>query len=102
MTRKKISCDVCGERNGKILNRHHIIPQCDERCTNKDYNISILCPNCHTNVHEGEIIIIGLYQSTSGWKLIWYKKGEEPPIEKDFWLIKQNPLILRRKDNGSN
>jgi endogenous inhibitor of DNA gyrase (YacG/DUF329 family) len=100
MTRKKIKCDVCGERNVKILNRHHIIPQCDERCTNKDYNIAILCPNCHANVHEGEVIIIGLYQSTDGWKLMWFKKGEEPPIEKDFWLIKQNPLILRRKDNG--
>lgn len=100
MTRKKLKCDVCGEVDSKILNRHHIIPQCDERCTNKDFNISILCPNCHTKVHEGDIIIIGLYQSTDGWKLLWFKKGEEPPIEKDFWLIKQNPLIKRRKQNG--
>jgi hypothetical protein len=46
------------------------------------------------------LIIVGLYQSTDGWKLMWFKKGEKPPIEKDFWLIKQNPLILRRKDNG--
>lgn len=98
--RIKVFCEVCGERNKKILNRHHIIPQCDERCTNKDKNIAILCPNCHGMVHEGEIIIIGVYESTAGLKLLWFKEGEEPPLPEEFWLIKQNDLVLRRKKDG--
>jgi hypothetical protein len=98
--RNKVYCEVCGELNKKILHRHHIIPQCDKRCSNKDKNIAILCPNCHTKVHEGEIIIIGLYESTDGLKLMWFKKGEEPPLKEEFWLIKENSLVIRRSENG--
>lgn len=101
MVRKKVFCEVCGNKDVSILNRHHIIPQCDENCTNKDYNIAILCPNCHAKVHEGEVIIVGLYQSTNNLKLLWFKKGEKPPIEEDFWLIKNNPLVIRRNEDGN-
>ena len=98
--RIKNQCEVCGEKNKKILHRHHIIPRCDKRSTNKDGNIAILCPNCHSLVHSGEIIIIGLYESTNGKRLMWFKKGALAPIEKEFWLIKQNPLIVKGEKNG--
>ena len=102
MTRIKKQCEICGEKDSKILHRHHIIPRCDDRCSNKDSNIAILCPNCHTKVHEGDIIIIGVYQSTNNLKLMWFKKGGKPPIEEEFWLVKQNPLIIRRVQDGTN
>lgn len=100
MTKIKKQCEVCGEDDISILHRHHIIPRCDDRCTNKDSNIAILCPNCHTKVHEGEIVIIGVYLTTNGLQPMWFKRGEKAPFEREFWLIKQNPLILRRNDNG--
>lgn len=26
---------------------------------------------------------------------MWFKDGDPPPLEKEFWLIKDNPLVLR-------
>lgn len=90
--RPKIKCEIC-ELSDVLLHYHHIIPQCDERCTNTNSNLAILCPNCHTKIHEGKLIIIGVYKSTHNYSLMWFKKGEIPPIAKEFWLIEKNPLI---------
>ena len=90
----KIKCEICDLADKKILHYHHIIPQCDAMCHNGKNNISILCPNCHSSVHAGDIIIIGVYPSSDGRCLMWFKKGEEPPISKEFWLVKDNPLVL--------
>jgi hypothetical protein len=95
--RSKRNCEVCGEGDKNLLHRHHIIPQCDPRCTNKDSNIAILCANCHTKVHYGEIIIIGVYQTSGGKKAMWFKKGETPLIEEEYWLVKDNPLVVRER-----
>ena len=92
--RPKIKCEICGLKDSSILHRHHIIPQRDSRCSNNDNNLAILCPNCHSKVHTGELIIIGVYQSTDGKSLVWFKKGETPPFPKDQWLIKENPLVI--------
>jgi hypothetical protein len=48
-------------------------------------------------VHAGEIIIIGVYSSTGGRKMMWFRSGEVPPLPKEFWIIKDNPLVLRKK-----
>jgi hypothetical protein len=56
--------------------------------------MAILCPNCHSLVHTGDLIIIGIYQTTSGQELIWFKKGEDPPIQQQFWMVKENPLVI--------
>jgi hypothetical protein len=47
-------------------------------------------------IHAGEIIIIGVYPSTGGRKLMWFREGEQPPLPKEFWKVQDNPLILRR------
>ena len=91
---KKIKCEICNLFNKKILHYHHIIPQADKRSSNSQNNISILCPNCHSSVHAGDITIIGVYSSSDGRCLMWFKKGEEPPVSKEFWLVKDNPLVL--------
>lgn len=92
--RPKICCEICGLRKKSILHRHHIIPRTDSRSTNSDYNLAILCPNCHGCVHTGDVIIVGVYNTTGGLKLIWFKRGESPPIPREFWLIKDNPLVI--------
>ena len=92
MKRPKKICEIC-EVSDVLLHYHHVIPQCDPRCTNGNGNIAILCPNCHTKVHEGKLNIIGIYKSTNDYSVMWYKTGEAPPIPKEFWLIKDNPLI---------
>lgn len=87
-------CEVCGLTDANILQRHHIIPQCDPRCTNGDGNIAVLCPNDHMRVHTGEIVILGVYPSTSGRCLVWHLRGEPPPFAREFWIVKDNPLVV--------
>jgi len=94
MVRPKKKCDICGLDKKSILHRHHIIPRQDPRSTNKDDNLAILCPNCHSFVHSGKYIIIGLYYSTDGFQLMWFVKGDEPPIPMEFWFVKENPLVI--------
>lgn len=91
--RPKIKCEICGLTQKTILHRHHIIPRADPRSTNSDNNLAILCPNCHSSVHAGDIIIIGLYETSAGQELLWFYKGEKPPIPQKFWKIKENELV---------
>lgn len=91
--RPKVFCEICGMTKKAILHRHHIIPCCDDRCSNNDSNLAILCPNCHSMVHSGELIIVGVYDSTDGPTLMWFNKKEEAPLPKDFWKVKENPLV---------
>lgn len=91
--RPKINCEICSLDKKAILHRHHIIPRTDPRSTNSDANLAVLCPNCHSCVHTGELIIIGLYQTTDGLQLMWFKNGENPPIPKEFWIVKYNPQV---------
>lgn len=102
MLRPKTHCEVCNMEKKSILHRHHIIPRTDPRSTNSDNNLACLCPNCHSLVHSGDIIIIGLYQTTDGLKLMWFRKGEEPPISEEFWKVKDNPLVTTfcKKNKG--
>ena len=61
---EKIQCEICGEKNKKILHRHHIVERKDINTSNHPFNLSVLCPNCHGKTHRGEIKIIGVYPST--------------------------------------
>lgn len=94
----KDKCEICGGK--EALHIHHIIPQCDPRCTNDNSNLVIVCATDHSLIHEGIITIIGVYKTTGGRKLMWFRHGEEPPLEKEYWLIKENPLVIRKKHNN--
>lgn len=101
MKLSKVSCEICGFDRSAALNFHHIIPQCDPRCTNDNENLAVLCHSCHDLVHAGEYTIIGVYSSTAGRKLMWFRHGETPPLEREFWLVKENPMVVRKKqENG--
>jgi hypothetical protein len=91
----KETCEICGDVRVAALNVHHIIPRCDPRCTNDNHNLAIVCHTCHDLIHAGEFTIIGVYDSTSGRKLMWFRAGEPPPIEREFWRVKDNPHVVR-------
>lgn len=71
-------CPIDNSYNGP-LDRHHIngrkIPKWDE-----DWNIVYLSPNSHRLVHEGEIIIEGWFQTSSGRELFWHKKEKKAKL----------------------
>ena len=96
----KDKCEICGGQ--EALHIHHIIPQCDPRCTNDNHNLAVVCAVDHSLIHEGRIIIIGVYKTTAGRKLMWFKDGEEPPLEKEFWIIKENPMVVMRGNKKTN
>lgn len=25
---------------------------------------------------------------------MWFKKGQDPPLPEEFWLVKDNPLVI--------
>ena len=90
----KTACEICSMPDLRIMHRHHIIPRPDPRCHNGSNNLACLCPNCHSLVHAGEIVILGVYYSTNGRCLVWHNRNEQPPLAKEFWLVKDNPLVL--------
>lgn len=92
--RPKIHCEICGLAKRSILHRHHIIPRADSRSTNSDNNLAVVCPTCHSCIHTGEFIIIGVYQTTGGTQLVWFRKGEDPPLPEEHWRVRENPLII--------
>ena len=101
---QRSTCEICSRSSGKI-HIHHIIPRCDELRTSQDnWNLASLCPNCHTDVHDGKVTIIGVYHGTGGRVLKFYY-GDSPPegfLEREYWHIKpeDNPMVVYRgKDN---
>jgi len=93
---KKVKCEMCGLEEPKALEAHHIIPRHDPRTSNINGNLAIICGSCHNLVHTGEAIILGVYKSTGGRIVIWHRKDEKPPLEEEFWLVKDNDNVKIR------
>jgi hypothetical protein len=95
---EKKACEVCKYDNPAALHIHHIIPRSDPRCSNNLTNLAVLCAICHNLVHVGDITIIGVYTGTAGRSLMFYRKGEVPPLERRYWKIlpEDNPLVIRK------
>lgn len=104
--RPKIQCEVCGEKDIKILERHHIIPRTDPDCTHDDFNIAILCPSCHSKVHTGSLRIIGVFPGTrppSGVILVYELDGvKNVDIDEAYFTPKPKSMKVsygREKDS---
>lgn len=67
------SCDICNTQTALVT--HHIrgreIPEAEHKSNKTD-----VCPNCHYNIHLGNIIIEEWCNTTIGRQLIWHEKGE--------------------------
>lgn len=85
-TRKEF-CEICGTTKRSTIDRHHIIPRTDPRCTDNLGNIAIICSNCHRSVHANEIIIEGVFFTTEGSKLFWHYEGEDYVVRPGVFLL---------------
>lgn len=81
-------CEICGNKDRATIDKHHIIPRTDPRCTNALSNIAIICSNCHRKVHAGEIIIEGVFSTSVGTRLFWHKSGESHVVRPGIFLQK--------------
>lgn len=82
MKRKRIisridQCEICGCRNKETLQKHHIVERTELNSNNDDFNLAVICGNCHLLVHSGVIQLIGIYPSTgaNGRTLIYKRDG---------------------------
>lgn len=67
-------CPIDEFYNGPLV-RHHINGR-NVQNADGDWNIVYVSPNTHRLIHEGEVILEGWFQSTSGRILLWHKKNE--------------------------
>lgn len=103
MKSKKFECEICGDRNVDILERHHIVPRTDKTMNHDDYNLAIICPSCHAKTHSGQIKIIGIYPSTkppNGRTLIYEECGKSncEGISEPYYVPK--PKSMKWGDDG--
>jgi predicted restriction endonuclease len=80
--RKKLyQCEVCGIRDKKLIDEHHIVPLSMGGGDDPD-NLCNLCPNCHRKTHRGTVIIEGWlslgYKYLLNWRLAGF--GEAKPL----------------------
>lgn len=92
---KKAVCEMCGLHSAKAIERHHIIPRTDPRCTDEPINIASICGSCHNEVHAGEKIIEGRYLTSSGVKVIWHKSGEPFIVREGVILLPSGMAEIR-------
>jgi hypothetical protein len=71
------ACDICGKIRSLV--EHHIHGR-EVRGWNGSWNLAWLCPDCHEDVHLGEKVIEGWFQTDAGKELVWRLKGEAPKL----------------------
>lgn len=101
--RPKIECEICGEKDSNILHRHHIIERTELHTNNSDWNLAIICPTCHSKVHDGSIKIIGVFPGSkppSGKILLFIKDGicNVPGMEDAEPYYKPKPVATKLRN----
>lgn len=100
---KKEKCEVCGEKDRSCLEEHHIIERTQIGTSNSWLNIAILCANCHSKIHFGELKIIGVFPSTellNGRSLVYELDGvcNVDGIDGVYWQTQaKNMKVPERK-----
>jgi len=65
LIKSKCEIESCNVVDVALLELHHIIERTEENTTNNEFNLCILCRNCHGLTHSGRLKIIGVYPSTN-------------------------------------
>ena len=79
LIKNKCEIESCGVTDSNLLHLHHIIERTEANTTNDNFNLAILCANCHALTHSGRLKIIGVYPSTklpNGRTLIYELDGK--------------------------
>lgn len=80
--KKKVEgkCFFCPVDNYACLQAHRILPE-EKGGIYDDFNVLVICANCHTRIHANppQIVIDRKYMSTNqrGWTLHFWENGEE-------------------------
>ena len=64
LIKNKCEIETCDVDDPKLLELHHIVERSEINTTNHNYNLAILCGNCHAKTHTGWLKIIGVFPST--------------------------------------
>jgi hypothetical protein len=64
LIKNKCEIETCNITDPNLLHLHHIIERTEVNTNNHDYNLAILCANCHALTHSNKLKIIGVYPST--------------------------------------
>lgn len=64
LIKNKCEIESCNVTDPKLLELHHIIERSEINTINHNFNLAILCGNCHALYHIGKIKIIGIFPST--------------------------------------
>ena len=69
-------CHFCPVDNYPSLACHRIKPG-EDGGKYHDHNVVVACANCHTRIHDGQIVIDRWYLSTKGKILHFWIDGQE-------------------------
>lgn len=64
LIKDKCEIESCNVTDSNLLHLHHIIERTEINTNNSNFNLAILCANCHALTHSGRLKIIGVYPST--------------------------------------
>jgi hypothetical protein len=64
LIKNKCEIESCSVTDENLLHLHHIIERTEINTTNHNFNLAILCANCHALTHSGKLKIIGVFPST--------------------------------------
>lgn len=64
LIKNKCEIETCQVSDPNLLHLHHIIERTEVNTNNHDFNLAILCANCHALTHSGRLKIIGVFPSS--------------------------------------
>lgn len=64
LIKNKCEVESCSITDPNLLQLHHIIERTELNTNNDNFNLAILCANCHGLTHSGRLKVIGVYPST--------------------------------------
>ena len=64
LIKNKCEIESCNVDDPNLLELHHIIEKTKINTTNHNFNLAILCSNCHGLTHSNRLKIIGVYPAT--------------------------------------
>lgn len=80
LIKDKCEIETCTVTDPNLLQLHHIIERTEVNTNNNNFNLAILCANCHGLTHSGRLKIIGVYPSTqlpNGRTLVYELDGKK-------------------------
>jgi hypothetical protein len=100
-------CEICGNDNIVVLHKHHIVERTDPNMSNNEWNLAIICANCHNKIHFNppQIKIIGIFPSTKlpyGRTLIYEENGQSnaPDLKDPPFKSKAESMRIYEKTKG--